>query len=61
MRLKFFATALALFSLALTAPAAAAGEPPEALARQALSENSAAAAAAVKELRACDLGGVGVE
>lgn len=60
MRLKLFATAFALLCLALTAPAAAAGERPETLARQALSENSAAAASAVKELRAMGPAGLRV-
>ncbi|HKQ51971.1 MAG TPA: hypothetical protein VJT74_06365 [Pyrinomonadaceae bacterium] len=61
MRLKLFAFASsALLCLALTAQAAAAGERPEALARQALSENSAEAAAAVKELRAMGPAGLQV-
>ncbi len=60
MRLKLFATAFALLCLALTASAAAAGERPETLARQALSENSATATAAVKELRAMGPAGLQV-
>jgi hypothetical protein len=60
MRLKLFATLSALLCLALTASAAAAGEPPEALARQALSENSAAASAAIRELRAMGPAGLQV-
>lgn len=60
MRLKLFAAAFALLCLALTAPASAAGGSPEALARQALSENPVEAAAAVKELRAMGPSGLRV-
>ncbi|HEY0376063.1 MAG TPA: hypothetical protein VGC87_03825 [Pyrinomonadaceae bacterium] len=52
MRLKLFTPVLALFCLTFAAPAATAGGPPEALARLALSENSAESAPAIKELRA---------
>lgn len=60
MRLKLFVAVFALLCLALTVPAAVASESPEALARQALSENSTTAAAAVKELRAMGPAGLRV-